>query len=352
MKDDCIYTLAGWLDVPKILSFKQNNIFLVGARGVGKTYGILEYCVLNKLRFAYIRRTQKQADLCKGKRGNPFKTLNNDHNWNIIADTEDDITCFFESEENEKGKRVPVGEQLGYLFSLSTFANMRSVDLSDIDIIFYDEFIKQLDERPLRNEATAFLNMCETIGRNKELATGKALKVICAANSNSLDNDIFYYLRLVTVGEKMKRKGIMCHIDNDRDLRLYILKDSPISEKKKETSLYKLAKGTDFEDMAINNDFVDDDTSLVKQLPLKEFRPIVSVGEVCIYRHKFDRRFYVTTHFSGSPEHYNVTDRDLKRFRKNYSYLWDAYFLEDDTINFETYGCQSAYLRYLKNKKF
>lgn len=351
-KLDSIYLPAGWLDVDKIFKFKQNNIFIVGARGVGKTYGILEYCVIHKLRFAYIRRTQKQVNVCKGKYGNPFKTLNKDHGWNIYTDTQDDITCFFETEENEKGKRVPVGEQLGYLFSLSTFANLRSIDLSDVDIIFYDEFIKQLDERPLKNEATAFLNMCETIGRNKEIQTGRALKVICAANSNSLDNDIFYYLRLVTTGERMKRKEITCHVDNERDLRLYILKDSPISEKKRDTSLYKLARGTDYEQMALENDFVDDDTSLLKQLPLKEYNPLVSVGEICIYRHKSKRQYYVSTHFSGSPEKFTVTNRDLARFRQKYSYLWDAYFLEDGKIYFETYGCNAIYLRYLKNKKF
>ena len=352
MKKDNIYLANGYINIPLLLSYPENFIFLIGARGIGKTYGILQHCLINKLRFCYIRRTDTQLQVCKSDKGNPFKKLNSDYNLNIRCDSDHDITGFFNFVyDDDKQKYVKYGDLIGYAFALSTFANLRSIDLSDVDIIIYDEFIKQTDERPIKNEATAFLNMCETIMRNRELQCLPALKVICAANSNSLDNDLLYYLQLVTIAEKMQRTGKELYINNDRCLRLYIPNKSPISEAKTNTSLYKLTAGTDFAKMALENRFVDDDTSLIAQRPLVEYIPHVTIGEICIYKHKSRYEYYVSTHKSGTPNTFSVSDRGCTMFKRQYPYLWDAFYL-DGKIFFETYGCQAAFQRYLKGKKY
>ena len=352
MKQVNIYLPSGHVNMPLILSYPENYIFMVAARGVGKTYGVLTYCLDNCLKFVYIRRTQKQLDICKSEKGNPFKKINKNRNIHVMCDTDSDITGFYFGEySEEKKKYVPSGDLIGYAFALSTFANMRSIDLSDVDVIFYDEFIKQLDERSIKNEATAFLNMCETIMRNRELEGEKPIKVICAANSNSLDNDLLYYLNLVTIAEKMQRTGKEIYINKDRGLRLYIPLKSPISEAKEQTSLYRLTAGTDFEETALHNQFVYDDVSLVETRPLIEYIPHVNIGEITIYKHKSRYEYYVSTHRSGTPDKFTVSDRGCKMFRQKYPYLWDAYYL-DSCIFFETYGCQAAFTRYMKNKKY
>lgn len=352
MKKDNIYLENGYINIAQILSYPENFIFLIGGRGVGKTYGTLQYCLNNNIRFCYIRRTDTQLQVCKSEKGNPFKKLNVDMDRNIHCDSDHDITGFYNFVYDEaKEKYVKSGDLIGYAFALSTFANMRSIELSDVEIIIYDEFIRQPDERPIKNEASAFLNMCETIMRNREIQGMQPLKVICAANSNSLDTDLLYYLQLVTIAEKMQRTGKELYVNKNRCLRLYIPNNSPISAAKSNTTLYRLTAGTDFAKMALENKFTDDDTSLIAQRPLIEYIPHVTIGEICIYKHKSRYEYYVTTHKSGTPNSFTVSDRGCKMFRQQYPYLWDAYFL-DNKIFFETYGCQAAFLRYLQNRKY
>lgn len=346
------YLESGFLDANFFIEDPNPFVFMNGARGIGKTYGFLEYFYKHKCKFLYMRRTQKQIDLCYQSEYNPYKKLNADHGWSVCAFPAGEGTgAFYEYELSENGKPIPVGEQLGYCFALSTFANLRSIDLTDVDIIFYDEFIKLAQERPIRQEANAFFNAVETIARNRELAGLPPLKVICASNSVSLNNDIYYKLRVVSICERMQRKGIEEYHDTARGLSIYIFNSSPISEAKRETALYKLTAGTDFTDMALNNQFTEDDTSAVNSKKLVEYRPLVKVADITIYKHKSKNEYYVSSHHSGTCKIYSGSDKDLSAFRKKYFYLLDSFILHDN-FNFDSYGVQCSFLRYLDRQKY
>ena len=68
-----IYTEQGWINWDYII--KQNAAFnmVVGARGVGKTYGLMKYCIEHKRPFIYLRRLKSQLEQCATNSGNPFK---------------------------------------------------------------------------------------------------------------------------------------------------------------------------------------------------------------------------------------------------------------------------------------
>ena len=57
---------------------------VVGARGVGKTYGLMRYLIEHNRSFIYLRRLKSQLDQCVSADGNPFKKLNTDIGCNII----------------------------------------------------------------------------------------------------------------------------------------------------------------------------------------------------------------------------------------------------------------------------
>jgi hypothetical protein len=334
-----IYREDGYLDIPKILSYGLPFIFIVGARGTGKTYGSLLYPVENDIKFMYMRRTQSQADLIKQPIFFPFKTINKDKGWNIgIESISKYNSGFYNQEKLEDGSFKCVGSPLGFTCALSTLSNLRGFDASDVGLLFYDEFIPEKHEKPIKKEGWALLNAYETINRNRELKGEKPLQLLCAANSNDLGNPIFMELQLVRTAQQMKRKKQEVYINKERGIMLIVLDKSPISERKQTTALYRLSRGSDFEKMSIHNEFSGEEVGRIKSKPLIEYVPIVSVGEITIYRHKSNRSYYVSTHKTGTPVTYGSGDMERARFRRIYQWVWDEYM--ENNIEFEEYLCE------------
>lgn len=114
---------------------------------------------------------------------------------------------------------------------------------------------------------------------------------------------------------------------------IVLLLSSPISEKKQDTVLYKNAND-DFIRMALDNAFRTDETK-IKSEPLKEFRHVVSVGEIGIYSHKAQRRFYVSS--TVNPQnYYDAFGIGLKMFQKDY-YMLRVYYMVNKNFTFENF---------------
>lgn len=344
------YTKDGYIDVDKTLQKDDSTfIFMVGARGIGKTFGFLKYLIDREMKFIYMRRTQTQIDMIKSAELNPFKSLRSelgDAYAFIMKSINKNITGVYRAVKDENGIEKPYGEPVGYMLALSTVSNIRGFDASDVNILLYDEFISERHEKPIQSEGTAFLNAIETIGRNRELKGKKPLRVICLSNSSNLANPIFTELKIITAAEKMLQKHQDMKKIPERDLSLYILHDSPISKKKSKTSLYKLAgDDSDFSQMSLKNDFNKEFFGQVKSMSLREYKPIVRVGELVIYKHKSALRWYVSDHISGDPEYYDSSDVELKRFENDYYYLKTAYL--NRHIFFESYIHQVLFEKYI-----
>ena len=345
------YTEDGYLDIEKIIENDRSTfIFIVGARGIGKTFGILKYMLDRKNKFIYMRRTQTQVDMIKSEELNPFKSLRTelgDDYALCMKSINKNITGVYKAEKNDEGIEKASGSALAYVMALSTVSNIRGFDASDCDFLCYDEFISERHEKPLTSEGTAFLNAVETIGRNRELKGQKPLRVICLSNSSNLANPIFTELKLITACERMLNKGKDYLRLPERDVSIYILHDSPISKRKADTSLYRLAgDDSDFSQMSLKNDFNQEYFGQIKSLNLKEYKPLVKVGEICVYKHKSQRLWYVTDHASGEPEVYDSSDVELRRFANDYYYLKTAHL--NRHVFFESYIQQVLFERYLK----
>ena len=314
-----IYLDSGYLNISQILSYNLPFNFIVGGRGTGKTYGALKTAYEENIRFILMRRTQAQCDLINKPEFNPFKVLNADIGSSATVKS---ISKYNSKiiEETEESERI-----LGYTCALSTIANMRGFDASDVELLIYDEFIPERHERAIKNEGTAFLNAFETINRNREIKGEKPLQVLCLANAFNVANPIFLELGLVGRCEKMKNTGTELFMDKDRGVLLVLLQNSKISKAKADTALYRLSSGS-YADMALSNDFVYNNTDNIKSMALKEFKLVCTVGEISIYRHKSKRLFYVSEHRTGTAPIYKSDEVNLQRYRKNYGLaLYSAY---------------------------
>lgn len=337
-----LYDENGYVNIKGIVNLRLPFNFVVGGRGTGKTYSALKTVKEEDIKFMFMRRTQSQAELINKPDFSPFKSLNTDNGWNVVTRPITKYNAGFYDTSKEESKNVPIG----YTCALSTISNVRGFDAQDVKILVYDEFIPERHERPIKNEGSALLNAYETINRNRELKGHQPLQLLCLANSNDLSNPIFLELGLVKKAERMQRKGQEIYIDRNRGIGIFMLSGSPISNKKRNTALYKVTRGSEFERMSLDNTFLNVDYNNVVVRPLIEYKPLVSVGEVCIYSHKNTGKLYVSTHVSGSPIRFSCGEHDLERFRKLYSWIWVEYM--QNNVEFEEILCEILLTKYYK----
>ena len=238
------YTKDGYIDFKKLLDEDRSIYkFVVGGRGTGKTFGILKHMIENDIKFIFMRRTQTQVDMIKSDELNPFKALysalGKDWLFNVQNINKNISAVYRTVYDPEEQMYVSSGAPIGYIMALSTVANIRGFDASDVDYLIYDEFIGEKHEKPIAAEGTAFLNAIETIARNRELQGKDPMKVVCLSNSTNLANAIFIELKIITVCEKMLKAGKDHIVLKDRDMSIWMMNDSPISRKKADTSLYR-----------------------------------------------------------------------------------------------------------------
>lgn len=336
-----IYDSSGYVNVKGILDCGYPFNFLVGGRGTGKTYTTLKVAKEEHRTFMLMRRTQAQSDLISKPEFSVFKPLNSDLGWNVqVKSISKYNSMFFEPDLDDEEMLHPIG----YTCALSTISNMRGFDASDIQLLIFDEFIPEKHERLLKNEADALFNAYETMNRNREIKGIAPIQMVCLANANDITNPVFESLNLIRVADRMQKGNNDRWTDDKRGIQLIMLHRSPISRKKANTVLYNLTEGTDFANMALDNDF-NLDRQHIKPRPLSEFTPICSVGELCIYRHKAENRLYCSTHLSGVfNKQYTLSETDRLHYQRIYRSHWEMYI--SGKIDFEDVLAEKLFIKY------
>lgn len=310
------------MDMRSIINAGYPFTFVIGGRGTGKTYTSLLTLYEDQIPFMLMRRTQAQVDMISKPDFSPFKPLENDHpDIHVTVKPVSKYTGAFYIEETVNESDVILRGPIGYTCALSTISNMRGFDASSCRVLLYDEFIPERHERPIKHEGDALLNAYETINRNRELKGQPALQLVALTNANDLACPIFDALGLIDTVDKMTRRKQQVYINDRAGILIVILRDSPISGAKADTALYKLTTGTDYASMALDNDFSSDNYEGVRTQNIREYIPKYTVGDICVYKHKSEFRFYITRHISGKPEVFGDSDMEYLRFRQKYGYL-------------------------------
>ena len=162
-EDIPLYLDNGYLNVPWLLDNSLPWILMWGARGIGKTYGVLKYLYEHDEYFILLRRKQNQVDMLNKPEFQPFKKLNEDFGWCVDVKPISKYHSRFYVQNGENDIK-----ELGLTMALTTVTNIRGFDASDVKVIFYDEFIPETIDRPIKGEGEALLNAYETTNRNRE----------------------------------------------------------------------------------------------------------------------------------------------------------------------------------------
>lgn len=328
-----------------------------GSFGAGKTYGTLKYLYENKIKFIYIKRTNDDvkficSDLTKSKvlkdvDRSPFKSLNRDLNINVRAFKIDKgFGAFWNcSDDNE-----PVGEPIGYIVSLNIAEDIKGFDLSDADVIFFDEFIPQRFERVTNKlEGESLLSIYKTVERDRAARGRDTLKLIGCANGSDISNPLFNTLEVINDVATMSSTTSDLKYVKNRGIVLHSLFWNV--EKKKLQGLDKAMYGTKWFENNVQGGFTYNDFSNVKKSDLKhmtcKFKLIYNGKNYFLYEN--NNKYYFSSSRSNNYEGvYDLTfDNDQRKFYLDWVIDLQNYCTYDK-VKFESYDLYDLIINYKK----
>jgi hypothetical protein len=228
-------------DMNKSLSYNAFFNFIVGSRGVGKTYACKRYAIKHFLKtgkqFVYMRR---------------YKTeLTNDDLQKFFSDIELE---FPDNKFSCKSKTFFIDKkEIGYALPLSTVLVKKGIPFPNVDFVIFDEFI--IEEgvyHYLRNEVHSFLEAFETIAR-----TRNDMRVYFLSNALTISNPYFTEFNL----KLPYQNSISCK----NDILLEYIYNPHYNEFKKQTRFGKIIDGTSYGNYAIDNQFLLDNDKFVEK---------------------------------------------------------------------------------------
>lgn len=324
----------------------------IGSRGTGKTFTTLRpfvnYREQNR-RFIYLRNTDREAKIATTAVGNAFKSINLTYGTNIVGGftTELGIGAFYDRYGLDSDDKSD-GEVIGYAFGLSTFAGVRSIDLSDVDACVFEEFIPESHVRKMKNRGDAFLNFVETVNRNRELNGGKPVRIYLLANAIALNDEILVALNATKEIENMVRNGEKRRTIKDRHLYIELVEDVGIVAEKRKGALYQVAN-KEFTESALTANFHNERLYLIlKSFNQRDYRPYVSFDEYCVYQHNSNGTIHIAQTNERAKTHLLKTEvvRFRQLLRGKYILLCGA-----DKVTFDSYATRAYIEQQLKIDK-
>lgn len=332
---------------PVVRKFLPKGItiyYFCGGRGIGKTYSGLDLCrqigdescdLFEKNKFMYLRRTGVEAQSVASPESCPFKKYNTNEGYSIYADFNAKLGFgnFYMDGESKK--------QIGYIAALSTFSNLRGVDFSDVALILYDECIPESkNKKPLKNEGFLFLNMLETINRNRLLDGEQEVVVILLSNAIDLGSDLLSQLNLTSVINNMIFQGKEKYTDYARSLHIENYGEHKVSELKAESALYKFANGTGFNDRALTGKFIDNDLDLIKKVDLNEYSAFLTLENICVYSHKSNGSYHISQ--TCMPSKYTFRAYEKEKFRTVFYWMYKLLVVERK-VTYDNYQTKAVF---------
>ncbi|AXF52068.1 MAG: DNA encapsidation protein [Podoviridae sp. ctbd591] len=230
-----------YYDINKTLSKQRIFNFVIGPRGVGKTYSakkrVIDTFVKNGGQFVYIRRYD--TELPAAEMRNFF----------------DDVSLLFPGVEfkSSRGLFHINKEVAGWYIPLSKATMLKSVPFPNVKLIIFDEFIIEVgSHRYLPNEVRTFLECYSTVSRDRDIP------VVFLSNAITLTNPYFIYFNIELGGSnKLLTQDISVE-----------LVDSPVFvDHMNKTRFGRLVRDTPYGKYSIENKFLLDTDIFVEKLP-------------------------------------------------------------------------------------
>ena len=301
-----------YYDFGPVLSRNAAYNFIIGARGLGKTYGAKKRVIRDYLKngnqFIYLRRYKPElksrmtffSDLVDEFPGITFR----------VAGDEAQV-C------RKPNAKKPKWETIGYFIALSVAQTKKSVAFPRVTTIIYDEFIIEKGSlHYLPNEAKSFNDFYSTVDRWKDKT-----KVLFLANAVSIANPYFleYNIEPKPNTEWMtKYKGFLCiHFADSAEFATEVFN----------TRFGQFIQGTEYADYSVSNVFGDNhDAMIATKPPEAKYLYTLDTGKgVFSVWQSEDFRYYWLQAKRPREEFYCTTVHDKMnndRYLLDYSHKW------------------------------
>lgn len=324
-----LYTGSGYLNFEYILGLGFPYTFVVSMRGGGKTFGALSWCYDHEKYFIYFRRNKNALSVVTDPRYQIFKAINRVKGCEVSATLEKGMLGHFTEGDRE----------IGLAAALSTFGGIRSISAEDVEVMIFDEFIPQAEERRTYDLFSAWVHADESITRNRVPDGLPEPRRLLLANTDRIHGDILAGYGIIDAYYEMQETGVELAAFSE-DILLVFPKCETLAEEKEDTALYRTTRGTEFHDVALSNRFKIEDKTRITKRPLQEYVPVAAIEGICVYAHKSrPGEYYISETISGAPKRYENTDADHRRFLRANSALWLA--MLRNKVYYQNLRCQN-----------
>lgn len=226
-----------------ILNKKSLYNFIIGHRGVGKTYALKCYCIRRYIKhneqFIWIRRYKGELKEAKSE----FMS---------------DIAHLFPNVKIEvDGYLLKIDNKIaGFFIPLSIASKYKSKPFPNVKTIVFDEFlITKSTYKYLQNESVIFDELFNTVDRYKDKTTAYFV-----GNAISFVNPYFIEYKITQTNKRFTfdKTKLVC-VEN--------FKSEEFIKHAKSSRFGKLKAGTEYEKYSIENEFLEDNNKFIAQRP-------------------------------------------------------------------------------------
>lgn len=266
----------------RICSYNAVYNFIMGARGLGKTYGAEVRAIKDFIKkgheFVYLRRFKNEITATKGTFFDPFAHEFPDWDFQVAGN----LIQIAPIETHGQKKRE--WATMGYFVALSTAQSKKGASFAKVRTIIFDEFIiEKGNTHYLPDESTVFNNFYVTVDRWQDRT-----KVFFLANSVSIMNPYFIAYDIKADAEWITRNDgfIVAHFPDAKAFASSVF----------QTRFGKFIAGTEYADYAVSNDFADNHDTLLKDKDYKakyQYSLECSTGTFSVWYSGFTNEYFI-----------------------------------------------------------
>lgn len=314
---------------------------IVGSRGCGKTFSGLRGAIPERGeidgKLLFMRRTTEEIEVVAGDGVEtddslqPFVSINREYGTDFRFERNGKMYDILHTDAT--GATVFAGKG----GSLTSMHKVRGADFLDYTDMILDEAIPEGHIAKRRGLAAALLHAYETVCRNREFNGRPPVNMWILSNSDELYNEYFIELNIINDVEQLVRNG-----DGtgdlyypERKLQVHLIRGSAeFQEKKQNTALACLTRGTKFGQMAYENKFAYNDFSNVEYLPLKGWSPVAGFDDN-YYIYQKGSMYYIC-YARCICEMFKGNKAGIMGFRRRVG-IWMQEELIENRVRFQTY---------------
>lgn len=294
--------ISSYYNYDKIMSYNAVYNFIVGARGLGKTYGFKEKAINSAIKtgeqFIYLRRYKDEIKDAKPSFFADIAYRYPKHAFKIKGDR---ALMTSDIELPEKKKQW---QEIGFFIPLSRSQSYKSVPFPNVTKICFDEFIIEKGViRYLAKEAKIFNDFYSTVDRYKDKT-----RVFFLANSLSITNPYFLEYGILPKTEELIRVHdgfVVAHFPNSEKFINEVY----------QTRFGKFIEGTEYSKEAVANQFKDNHEHLLQtKTGRARYKYTVETiqGTFSVWYDNVTNVYYVTQKRPGGERKYTTIPENMR----------------------------------------